>query len=68
MTALEAQHRLDGEPTVQEVDDALANIHVTEAENNDPARVVQKLRLIFVELGSLGDVVSQDARVLQSTP
>ena len=55
--ALEAKHRLDGESRMQELHDQLANLQVTEAEQYDPARVIQELRRICVELGALGDTV-----------
>ena len=55
--ALEAKYRLDGESRMQELHDQLANLQVTAADKYDPARVIQELRRICVELGALGDVV-----------
>ena len=55
--ALEAKYRLDGESRMQALHDQLANLQVTEAEQYDPARVIQELRCICVELGALGDTV-----------
>ena len=54
---LEAQHRLNGESRMQELHDQLANLQVTEAELYDPARVIQELRRICVELGALGNTI-----------
>ena len=54
--ALEAKYRLDGESRMQELHDQLANLQVTAADKYDPARVIQELRRICVELGALGDV------------
>ena len=55
--ALEAKHRLDGESQMQELHDQLANLQVTEAEQYGPARVIQELRRICVELDALGETV-----------
>ena len=48
--ALEAKYRLDGESRMQELHDQLANLQVTAADKYDPARVIQELRRICVEL------------------
>ena len=48
--ALGAKYRLDGESRMQELHDQLANLQVTAADKNDPARVIQELRQIRVEL------------------
>ena len=42
---------------MQELYDQLANLQVTEAEQYDPAQVIQELCRICVELGALGDTV-----------
>ena len=55
--ALEAKYRLDGESRMQELHDQLANLRVTAADKHDPARIIQELRRIRVELGALGDIV-----------
>ena len=55
--ALKAKYRQDGESRMQELRDQLANLQVTEAEQYDPARVIQELRIVCVELGALGDTV-----------
>ena len=55
--AVAAKYRLDGESRMQELHDHLANLQVTEAEQYDPARVIQELRR--VELGALGETVVQ---------
>ena len=57
VVALEAKCRRDGELSMQELHDQLANLQVTAADKYDPARVIQEWRRICVELGSLGDVV-----------
>ena len=42
---------------IQELHDQPANLQVTAADKYDPARVIQEIRRIGVELGALGDVV-----------
>ena len=42
---------------MQELHDQLANLQVIEAEQYDPARVIQELRRICAELGALGDTL-----------
>lgn len=54
---LEAKYRLDGESRMQEMYDQLANVQVIAAGKHYPARVIQELRRICVELGALSDVV-----------
>ena len=51
---------------MQELHDQLANLQVTEAEKYDPAREIQELRRICVELGALGDVVLVPARKMHA--
>ena len=51
--ALQAKYRLDRESRMQGLQDQLATLQVTEAERYDPARVIQELRRVCVELGAL---------------
>ena len=53
--ALEEKNRLYGESRMQELHDQLAN--PTAAGKYYPARAIQQLRRICVELRALGDVV-----------
>ena len=55
--AFDAKYRRDGKSRMQELHDQLANLQVTVAKQYDPARVIQELRRICVELGALGDTV-----------
>ena len=54
--ALEVKNRLYGESRMQELHNQLANLQVTAADKDDPARVIQELRRIGVELEALGDI------------
>ena len=55
--ALEAKNRHDGESHMQELHDQLASLQVAVPEQYDPARAIQEMRRICVELGALGDTV-----------
>ena len=55
--ALEAKFRLDGVFRMQELHDKFGTLHVTAADNFDPARVIQEFRRICIELDALGDKV-----------
>ena len=54
--ALEVKNRLYGKSRMQELHNQLANLQVTAADKDDPARVIQELRRIGVELEALGDI------------
>lgn len=51
--ALEAKYRLDDDSRIQTLHDKFASQEVTQAEGFDPARVIQEIRRICVELGQL---------------
>ena len=53
----EPKYELNGESRKQELHDQLANLQFKSADKIDPARVIQELRHICVELGALGDVI-----------
>ena len=53
--ALEAEFRVDDVFRMQEQHDKFGTLEVTAADNFDPARVIQELRRIFIELDALGD-------------
>ena len=55
--ALEAKFRADGGFCMQELHDKFGTLEVTAANNFDPARVIQELRRICIELDALGDMV-----------
>lgn len=48
---------LDGESTIEELHDKLANLQITANDKYDRERVIQKLGHICVELGALRDVI-----------
>lgn len=55
--ALEQKYRVEGVFRMQQLHDELASVAVTAADKYDPARAVQQLRRICLELGKLGDTV-----------
>ena len=55
--ALKAKFRVDGVFRMQELHDKFVTLEVTAADNFDPARLIQELRRICIELDAPGDKV-----------
>lgn len=57
IVAVEAEFRVDGVYRLHELYDKFGSLEVSAADNFDPARVIQELRRICIELDALGDNV-----------
>lgn len=55
--ALEAKYKVEGAFRMQQLHDKLASVKVIAADKYDPARAIQELRRICIELGTLGDTI-----------